>query len=47
MMNLGHGSELSVIHLAKFTTAGNRTDGGYNPRGGLRNFSLFPAEDIS
>ena len=42
MMNLGHGSELSVIHLAKFTTGG-----GYNPRGGLRNFSLFLAEDIS
>lgn len=37
MMNLGHGSELSVIHLAKFITAGNRTDGGY----------LFLAEDIS
>lgn len=36
-MNLGHGSELSVIHLTKFTTAGNRTDGGY----------LFLAEDIS
>lgn len=39
MMNLGQGSELSVIHLTKFTTAGNRTDGGYN--------SLFLAEDIS